>query len=309
AFEKDMTSTMDAQRELDGFIKKFPRSEYIPKAKELYQKVSHLLASHEWYVAKFYYDRDLPMGAVLRLRTLLKKYPDAGFDEDAMWLLAQAYVKVSRPDDARKTYENLLEKFPKSSHADAARRGIERLGKVAAKPSGWAYNTGGGDSLRRLITLGREYYRAHDFDAAESCLREVSERHPGLPDVWNMLGVIHHARGRMADAERSFEAAVKLNPGYTEAALNLAVTYNDLGKYREAREVYFRAMQRTRDEPRHLDPFVKGKLANLHADLGAAYAECMLWPEAVREYQNALALCPGVVDLRTRLPQVSRAMG
>ncbi len=165
------------------------------------------------------------------------------------------------------------------------------------------------DSLRRLITLGREYYRAHDFDAAEACLREVADKHPGLPDVWNMLGVIHHARGRLPDAERSFEAAVRLNPGYTEAALNLAVTYNDLGKYREAREVYFRAMQRTRDEPRHLDPFVKGKLANLHADLGAAYAECLLWPEAVREYQNALALCPGFVDLRTRLAQIYRDMG
>jgi tetratricopeptide (TPR) repeat protein len=165
------------------------------------------------------------------------------------------------------------------------------------------------DSLRRLITLGQEHYRARDFDAAEVCLNEAAERHPGLPNVWNMLGVIHHARSRLPDAQRCFETAVKLNPGYTEAALNLAVTYNEVGKYREAREVYFRAIQRTRDEPRHLDPFVKGKLANLHADLGAAYAECALWPEAVREYQNALGLCPGFVDLRTRLAQVFRDMG
>ncbi len=134
SYEKDMTSTVEAARELESFIKKFPRSEFIPKAKDLFQKVSHLLAAHEWYVAKFYYDRDLPMGTVLRLRTLLKKFPDVGFDEDALWLLGQAYVRVSRPDDARKTYETLVEKFPKSGHADAARREIERLGKVAAKP-------------------------------------------------------------------------------------------------------------------------------------------------------------------------------
>lgn len=135
SYEKDMSSTVEAARELDSFIKKFPRSEFIPKARELFQKVSHLLASHEWYVAKFYYDKDLPMGAVLRLRTLLKKFPDVGFDEEALWLLGQAYVQVSRPDDARKTYETLLEKFPKSAHADAARREIEKLGKLAAKPS------------------------------------------------------------------------------------------------------------------------------------------------------------------------------
>jgi tetratricopeptide (TPR) repeat protein len=165
------------------------------------------------------------------------------------------------------------------------------------------------DTLRRLITLGREHYRAHDFDAAEKCLREASSRHPGLADVWNMLGVIYHSRGELAEAERCFVAAVGINAGYTEAALNLAVTFNDLGKYREAREVYFRAMQRTRDEPRRLDPFVKGKLANMHADLGAAYAEVGLWPEAVREYQHALELCPGFVDLRTRVAQVYRDMG
>jgi outer membrane protein assembly factor BamD len=133
SYEKDMTSTNEAARELDSFIKRFPRSEYVPKAKELFQKVSHLLAAHEWYVAQFYYDRDLPMGAVLRLRTLLKKFPDVGYDEAALWLLGQAYVRVSRPDDARKTYETLVEKYPNGSHAGAAKREIERLGKVAAK--------------------------------------------------------------------------------------------------------------------------------------------------------------------------------
>jgi outer membrane protein assembly factor BamD len=134
--EKDMTSSLEAARELSMFLKRYPRSEYAPKAKELYRKVAHLLASHEWYVAQFYWDRDLPMGTVLRLRTLLDKYPDAGFDEAALWLLGRAYMRVSRPDDARKTFQQLVEKFPKSAHAEDARREVEKIAKAPPPKQG-----------------------------------------------------------------------------------------------------------------------------------------------------------------------------
>jgi tetratricopeptide (TPR) repeat protein len=165
------------------------------------------------------------------------------------------------------------------------------------------------EDLRRLLGLGREYYVAHDWDAAEKVLAQVVDRHRGFADVWNMLGVIWHRQNKFAEAQQAFEEALKLNPGYTEAALNLAVTYNDLGKYAEARDVYGKAIQRTRSAPRSLDPFVKGKLANMHADLGAAYAAHGLYPEAVREYHNALELCPTFGDLRTRLALVLRDSG
>ena len=50
--------------------------------------------------------------------------------------------------------------------------------------------------------------------------------------------MVFHDQGQFARAQRAFEAALRLNPAYTEAALNLAVIYNDMGKYREAKEVY-----------------------------------------------------------------------
>jgi tetratricopeptide (TPR) repeat protein len=165
------------------------------------------------------------------------------------------------------------------------------------------------DALRRLITVGREHYRAHDFEAAEKILTEVVKQHSGFADIFNMLGVIFHSRGELERACQAFERALSINPSYTEAALNLSVTYNDLGRYSQAREVYQRVIQRTRSAPRSLDPFVKGKLANMHADLGAAYAESGMFQEAVREYHKALELCPSFVDLRTRLAAVLRDMG
>jgi outer membrane protein assembly factor BamD len=129
AFEKDQSSALDAARELSTVIHNYPKSPFVPKAKELHAKVAHLLAEHEWYVATFYWNRNKPMGTVLRLRTLLKKYDGAGFDQDALLLLGRAYERVGgHTDDAKKSYQTLIDLYPTSEQAADARRELARLG-------------------------------------------------------------------------------------------------------------------------------------------------------------------------------------
>src|SRR5262250_3064752 len=137
----------------------------------------------------------------------------------------------------------------------------------------------GNDRVDQLIALGREHYNAGEHERAEPFLAEAASARPRFPDLYNMLGVVYHAQGRFQDAEEAFEAALRLNPRYTEAALNLAVTYNDRGKYDQAREVYARAVSATAGQPHALDQFARGKLANMHADLGAAYAGLAMFDE------------------------------
>jgi tetratricopeptide (TPR) repeat protein len=137
----------------------------------------------------------------------------------------------------------------------------------------------------------------------------VAKENRGFADIFNMLGVIFHDQGRFAEAEEAFENALRINPGYTEAALNLSVTYNDRGKYHKAREVYAAAMSQSHKQPSSMDPFARGKIANMHADLGVAYSDLGLHKDAVRELQRALELCPTFIDIRTRLGNVYRDMG
>jgi outer membrane protein assembly factor BamD len=127
SFEKDQSSTEDAVNELKSFLDKYPESPYRQKAKEILVKVGKRLADHEWYVARYYWDRGKPMGTVLRLRRLLERYRGVGYDEEALWLLGRAYVTVAMPARARGVWTELVTKYPGSAHAGEARSALASL--------------------------------------------------------------------------------------------------------------------------------------------------------------------------------------
>jgi tetratricopeptide (TPR) repeat protein len=159
------------------------------------------------------------------------------------------------------------------------------------------------EHTKQLLILGREHYQKREFEKAEASLRTVLESNDRMADVHDMLGVICHSRGNFAQAEYHFERALTINPSYTEAALNLAVTYNDRGKYEAARQIY----TRIKGTPAGgLDPFARGKIANMHAEVGQAYADAGMPTEAIGEYEKAVRLCPQFSDLRTRLGTLLR---
>jgi outer membrane protein assembly factor BamD len=129
SYEKDQSATEDAAVELKSFLDKYPDSPYREKAKTIVVKVGKRLADHEWYVARYYWDRGKPMGTVLRLRRLLESYRGVGYDEEALWLLGRAYVAVQMPDRARTAWNELVTKYPKSELATRA------MGSRASRPS------------------------------------------------------------------------------------------------------------------------------------------------------------------------------
>lgn len=164
------------------------------------------------------------------------------------------------------------------------------------------------DRLKQLLVLGREHYSRHEYDDAERALRQVVAKADHFADVHNMLGVILHERGDFVGAESHFERAVELNEKYTEALLNLAVTYNDLGKYEASRQVCSR-IQRAEGRAGILDPFARGKIANMHAELAQAYADAGCAQAAIDELKRAVELCPAFADLQMRLGTMYRETG
>lgn len=163
---------------------------------------------------------------------------------------------------------------------------------------------------QQSLDEGREKFLARDFPAAEKILSDLLPDVKGFADVHNMLGVVFHNQGKFGKALEAFQEALRINPSYTEACLNLAVTYNDLGMYNEARAIYARAQRATNDDAGKIqDAFVRGKLANMHLDLGQVYAGLLCWDEAIAEFRRALGLRPDFADIRTALGKTLREAG
>ncbi len=177
-------------------------------------------------------------------------------------------------------------------------------------------------TVKEWIVAGKKLFRQRNYQQAEDFLRRVVRHNPNYADVQNMLGVINHAQGRFSDAIASFERALSLNPNYTEAMLNLAVLYNDLGQYKEARKLYERLRKKSPKgakttakvkglgkSPEDIEPVLRGKLSNLHSEIGDIYLGLGLYPHAMSEYERALDLNPTYTDIITKLGIAQRENG
>lgn len=165
------------------------------------------------------------------------------------------------------------------------------------------------DRIREWISTGRQHFDARQYRLAEEYFRKVVDAQPRYADVFNMLGVIAHAEGRFSSAMEYFEKALSINPRYTEATLNLAVLLNDLGQYERARALYTKLKARKGKQTTQVEPVLRGKLSNLHADIGDIYRSISLHAHAVEEYRKALDLNPTYLDIRTKLAQALRELG
>lgn len=164
-------------------------------------------------------------------------------------------------------------------------------------------------NIHETYLLARKHYEKEHYEEALKLLESLATDAPFFADVFNKLGVIYHQRGHFGKATKAFEKALELNPRYTEASLNLAVTYNNLGRYDDAGETFNKAARFAQGAQGALDPFIRGKLANQHADLADIYFDLCLYDEAIDEYAKAVGLGSNFADLNTKLAIAYRERG
>ncbi len=163
---------------------------------------------------------------------------------------------------------------------------------------GWQHN----------YDCGRKAFEEKRYDLALLYLEKVSSEKNTYADVYNMLGLIYYNNGRLSDAADAFSTALEINPNYTEASLSLTVVYNDLGRFDKSKDAYMLARQSRKQSESYLDPYVKGRLANMHASLGMIYKDLGIYSQAVEECKKALDLRPDFIDIKTELGSAYRDM-
>src|SRR3989304_112762 len=122
---------------------------------------------------------------------------------------------------------------------------------------------------QEIYEKGRICFEQGKVNDALKCFLELTRDNPDkFADVHNKIGTIYHQKGVFQSAITSLEKALKINPSYTEAAINLSIVYKETGKNEGANKIFQMAGKAGSKARKIKGPYIEGRLANEHAHLG-----------------------------------------
>ncbi|RKH57600.1 outer membrane protein assembly factor BamD [Corallococcus aberystwythensis] len=122
SYEKEQKPMYDALRAMNVFLRQYPDSQYVKDATAHRDDARQRLARHELYVASFYAKRERWKAVAQRLEGLLKDYPGTPLEEEALFDLHNAYVKLNDTERAQNTLKEVLKRLPGTPAAQRAQK-------------------------------------------------------------------------------------------------------------------------------------------------------------------------------------------
>jgi tetratricopeptide (TPR) repeat protein len=156
----------------------------------------------------------------------------------------------------------------------------------------------------RVLARARERFAVQDYYGTVHLLEEIVAGGRAFADVHHLLGVSLSLLGHRERALSEFGRALELNPRYLEALIHQGLVLYEMGRDAEAEDSFRRASASVSPPSSGLPAPIAASLANQHAELAEAYAEAGSLDRAVEQYERALELGPGFVDLRYRMARL-----
>jgi outer membrane protein assembly factor BamD len=135
--ERDQTPIKQALEALQRFVARYPKSEYVVRAKDMINDCRERLAAHDRYVAGFYWKRGAWRGAAGRLLELADAYGDlhdGALRGDSLWRAAVAYYNAKDYVTERQVLTRLVQEAPSDPHRREAESLLKTLPAQNAPP-------------------------------------------------------------------------------------------------------------------------------------------------------------------------------
>jgi outer membrane protein assembly factor BamD len=110
--ERDTESVLQAFRDFEVLVERFPDSKYAGDAEQRMLFLRDTLAKHELYVANYYMRRGAYLAAVNRAKYIVENYPTTNVVSDALVLLAKGYKVMGLHDLSADAVRVLRLNFP-----------------------------------------------------------------------------------------------------------------------------------------------------------------------------------------------------
>ena len=94
-------------------------------------------------------------------------------------------------------------------------------------------------NLNKLLSL----YKAGDLGGAASFCDVLLAAYPDSAQVYNVLGVILEAQGKVEDALTAYDKATQKKPDHLNAYHNAGVLLSTLGRFEDARDKYAKIIE------------------------------------------------------------------
>jgi outer membrane protein assembly factor BamD len=138
---RDQTETLEAIRELEIFLQKFPnerssRSGLFPEAQKRLREARDRIGEHELGVGVQYHRTRWYPGAIERLKGLLDKDPQFTRRDAALFYLADSFDKVGRPAEALPYFDRLVKEFESSEFLAKAQARMTEIRAQMDKKTG-----------------------------------------------------------------------------------------------------------------------------------------------------------------------------
>jgi tetratricopeptide (TPR) repeat protein len=167
-----------------------------------------------------------------------------------------------------------------------------------------------------LVWLGYVYIELGQAEAAEPFLTRARTLGPDTAAVLYQLGRASLAKQDYAKAVQHLEAALRLNPAATVIHYPLAMAYRGLGDLEKAQSNLDRTRGRagpgatvTVPDPLMAEVSTMLRSPEVHGELGQHASAREDWPEAARQFRQAIELSPDNAIMRLNLALTLNRMG
>lgn len=126
----DQTETLEAIDKLQGFINKYPESEWLTEANQMVQELTAKLEKKDLEIAKLYSKTYKYKSCIKCVENFLVDYPGSQYREEALYVKLNAsynlainsyeYLVKDRLLDAQAAYNDLMKYFPNTQFAKEA---------------------------------------------------------------------------------------------------------------------------------------------------------------------------------------------
>lgn len=120
--DTDQTPVSNAVTTFESFLQEYPDAALAKEVRDMLAECRTKQAAYEIYVGRFYYRTDKYGAAIGRLKGAVEKYPGAPVNDEALFLLGNAYLRTGEKGLAKDALARLVKEYPKSGFVEQAKK-------------------------------------------------------------------------------------------------------------------------------------------------------------------------------------------